>query len=101
MSTLDNLENTVFTTKLREDFVENGFIFYPNFLNDKEINLVKNKISEFIESKLDKMDKKDVYYENINDKSTLKQLQRLFEFDPFFFDMMLGSQFEKLASINT
>jgi len=99
MKRINDLENPELSKKLREDFIENGYIFFPGFLNEEEINLVKTKIAEFIETKVQQMDKKDVYYEDINDLSTLKQLQRLFEFDPFFFDMIFGSRFEKLASI--
>lgn len=99
MKRVNDLNNDKFANKLHQDFVENGFIFFPSFLNEEEIALVQSKISNFIENDIDKMDAKDVYYEDINDKSTLKQLQRLFEFDPFFFEMMFASRFEKLASI--
>jgi ectoine hydroxylase-related dioxygenase (phytanoyl-CoA dioxygenase family) len=39
-----------------------------------------------------------VYYEDRTNKNTLKQLQQLFEYDSFFYDMMFGSRFETLAS---
>ena len=99
MKRFDDLNSTEFAKKLRANFVKDGFVFLPSFLNKKEIALVKNKISEFIENKVDNMNPKDVYYENINDKGSLKQLQKLYEFDPFFADMIFGSRFEKLASI--
>lgn len=99
MKRLDDLNNVETQRKLRKDFVEDGYIFFPRFLNDEEISLVKTKISEFIEAKVETMPANEVYYENINDKGTLKQLQKLYEYDPFFFDMMFGSRFEKLASI--
>jgi hypothetical protein len=99
MTRIDDIMNPEIARKLRNDFLENGFIFFPNFLNQEEVTLVQSKISSFIQSDIKKMDNKDVYYEDINDKSTLKQLQRLYEFDPFFYDMMFGSRFEKLASI--
>ena len=99
MKRVDDLNDSSLSEKLRADFVENGYIFFPNFLNDEEVEMVQSKISEFIETKVSKMKDKEVYYEEKNDMSTLKQLQHLFKYDPFFFDMMFGSRFEKLASI--
>lgn len=99
MNRLEDLDSPKLAKKLRSNFLKDGYIFFPGFLNEEEISLVKKKITEFIETKVEKMDNKDVYYEDINNKDTLKQLQRLYEFDPFFYDMMFGSRFEKLASI--
>ena len=99
MKRVKDLENSEFAKKMRADFVKDGFIFFPEFLNKEEITLVQCKISEFIETKVVSMQNKEVYYEDVNDSSTLKQLQHLFKYDPFFFDMMFGSRFEKLASI--
>ena len=99
MKRLDDLDSREIAKKLKTDFVNDGYILFPSFLNKEEITLVKEKISEFIDSKVNEMDKKYVYYEDINDLSTLKQLQRIYEFDPFFYDMIFGSRFEKLASI--
>lgn len=99
MKRVNDLEDLELVKKLRTDFVNDGYIFFPGFLNQGEIRLVQSKISKFIETKLESMKNNEVYYEDINDKSTLKQLQHLFKYDPFFFDMMFGSRFEKLASI--
>lgn len=99
MKRFNDLEDINFQNKLRENFQRDGFIFFPEFLNESEIIDVKNKITEFIEVKVRNMPKEEVYYEDVNDSGTLKQLQKLFEYDPFFFDMMFGSRFEKLASI--
>ena len=91
--------NEVRQAQLLKSFQEDGFIYFPSFLNQHEINLVNEKIQEFIQQKVAQMPSNRVYYEDKSDKSTLKQLQQLFEYDPFFYDMMFGSRFEKLASI--
>ena len=85
--------------ELRENFVKDGFIYFPEFLNQNEIELVNQKVGEFIAQKVSHMPPDQVYYEDKSDRSTLKQLQQLFKYDPFFYDMMFGSRFEKLASI--
>jgi len=85
--------------ELLENFNRDGFIYFPGFLNLDEISLVNEKMQEFINEKISVMPEDQVYYEDRNDKITLKQVQRLFEYEPFFYDMMFGSRFEKLASI--
>lgn len=99
MNRVNDLNDKELAVKLRKDFVQNGYIFFPNFLNEEEMEMVQSKISEYIEKNVSKMKEKEVYYEDKNDMSTLKQLQHLFKYDPFFFDMIFGSRFEKLASI--
>jgi len=97
MNQMDDLTSEI-QRKLLEDFKRDGFIFFPGFLNRDEIALVNQKLKEFIVQKIPQMPSDQVYYEDKSDKTTLKQLQRLFEYDPFFYDMMFGSRFEKLAS---
>ncbi len=99
MKRVDDLENKDFQIKLREDFIKDGFIFFPGFLNEQEIRLVKERLNDFITTKVPAMPSERVYYEDKEDDSTLKQLQHLHQYDPFFFEMMFGSRFEKLAAI--
>lgn len=99
MKRMDDLNNKEVNTKLRQDFLKDGYILFPQFLNQDEIDLVDKKIQEFITLKVSTMPTTEVYYEEKDNKDTLKQLQKLFDYDPFFFDMMFGSRFEKLASI--
>lgn len=96
---LDDLNDRDKQQKLRTDFVRDGYIFFPGFLNEREIRSVNQRMKRFIVDGVSKMPKEDVYYEDINDKTSLKQLQRLFQYDPFFERMMLHSRFEKLANI--
>jgi phytanoyl-CoA hydroxylase len=99
MKRVEDLNQKPFQEDLKRKFLSDGFIFFPGFLNKEEIELVKNRLSEFIKNKVPEMPETEVYYEDKADKNTLKQLQKLFDHDHFFFDMMFGSRFEKLASI--
>lgn len=58
--------------ELRKNFLRDGFIYFPGFLNRDEIELVKQKIADFIVQKVSHMPVDQVYYENLSDKSTLK-----------------------------
>ena len=99
MKRIDDLENKQLQLELRENFVRDGFIFFPGFLNKEEMDVVQEHLKEFIATKVSSMPSEQVYYEDKSNTSSLKQLQMLFKYDPFFFDMMFGSRFEKLASI--
>ena len=99
MNRLEDLQDIEKQRKLRADFLRDGYIFFPGFLNTDEITLVNAELQEFIEKEVCNMPKKDVYYEDVTDKTTLKQLQRLFQYHAFFERMMRNSRFEKLAII--
>lgn len=99
MNRLDDLNQKSFQEGLKKRFLRDGFIFFPNFLKQEEIESVRNRLSEFIENRVPEMPENEVYYEDKADKNSLKQLQRLFNYNSFFFDMLFGSRFEKLASI--
>lgn len=99
MNRLDDLSDNSIQHKLRSRFLEDGYIFFPGFLNEGEVGLVNEKLAAFIDEKVAHMPNDQVYYEDNKDKRTLKQLQKLFQYEPFFHEMMFGSRFEKLASI--
>ncbi len=99
MKRVDDLNDKNLQRKLRNDFLTDGYIFFPGFLNSSEIIEVNEKLNTFKKTKVDNMPRSDVYFEDINDKTSLKQLQRLFRYDSYFADMMVNSRFEKLASI--
>lgn len=99
MKRTKDLQDKNWQKKLRQSFIKDGFIFLPSFLNEQEIEEVKRKVNGFIKEKVPSMPREMVFYEDKTDQSTLKQIQKLFEFDDFFRDMMFDSRFELLASI--
>ncbi len=84
---------------LQLNFRENGFIFIPGFLNEEEVALIHTHLEKLIHEKVPSMPPEHVFYENRNDLSSLKQLQTLYTYDPFFYEMMFNSRFEKLAAL--
>lgn len=99
MKRIADLQNEHLQKKWQQQFEEDGFIFFPEFLNTEEISTVKERLGDYLKFKVPEMPPEMVYYEDKSNQSTLKQLQRLFEFDDFFYKMMFDSRFEKLASI--
>lgn len=85
-------------TSLKKSFDLDGFVFIPEFLDQEEITTIKSKLEELIQHRLQEIAPNHVFYEDKNDPSTLKQLQDLQKYDPFFAAMLTGSRFEKIAA---
>ena len=60
---------------------------------------LNEQLNFFLKNKVSSMPAERVYYEDKSDKQSLKQLQHLFDYDPFFHKMMFGSKFERFARI--
>ncbi len=84
---------------LRLKFREDGFIFFPNFIGQDELKEIHIHLDMLILEKVQSMPPEHVFYEDRNDLSTLKQLQILHKYDPFFYGMMFNSRFEELAKM--
>lgn len=99
MKSEELLNKTGFCQDLRQKFLNDGYIFFPNFLGDAEIQELRLTLDRFIREKVQQMPAEQVYYEDRVDKNSLKQLQQLFLYEPLFSRLMFGSKFERLASI--
>jgi phytanoyl-CoA hydroxylase len=82
---------------IREDFERDGYVFLPGFLSRDEVALINKKLTALIQGTVSKMHPEHVFYEDKKDESTLKQLQDLNVYDPFFEKMLTGSRFEEVA----
>ena len=85
------------TAIVRENFLRDGYVALNGFLSPDEVAELRSELSRFVRDKVPAMPPSHVFYENKEDKSTLKQLQRMFEFDAYFHTMMFGSRFEAAA----
>lgn len=81
----------------KKDFDRDGYVFLPGFLDTKEVTAINQKLVEFISGQVPAMPSNHVFYEDKNDTATLKQLQDLHTYDPFFAGILTGSGFEKIA----
>ncbi len=85
--------------KLKEYFKRDGYIFIPGFLNETEVKQIEDKIKEYIIHVVPKMSSSHVFYEDKSDKNSLKQLQDLQIYDPFFSEILYNSRFEEIAKM--
>ena len=91
------MDNTDFKS-LKERFDQDGYVFVPGFLSTQEIAALNENLATFIKKKVPEMSDGEVFYEDRNDFSTLKQLINLNAYDTYFADILTGSRFEELAA---
>lgn len=81
----------------RESFKRDGYVALRGFLSPDEVAALHRHLKRFKEEKMPEMPAEHVFYEEKDNASTLKQLQRLFAYDDYFHGLMFESQFERLA----
>jgi len=86
-------------SEVRHNFDKDGYVFLPGFLSEKDVDAINYKLREFIETKVPDMPFNHVFYEDKNNPATLKQLQDLHLYDPFFDGILNNSEFEKIAEV--
>lgn len=91
--------HSTFPATLRADFLRDGFVFLPGFLSPDEVAVVNDHLQMLIRERVPAMPPEVAFYEKADDPSTLKQIQSLYNHDPLFHEMMVGSRFEELASV--
>ena len=91
--------NSIDPVILKQNFDRDGYIFIPGFLSKEEITQINSKLENFLRESVPEMPPTHVFYEVKDDPSTLKQLQDLQEYDPFFADILFNSEFERIAEV--
>ncbi len=84
--------------KIKADFDRDGYVFIPGFLSAEEVVGLNQKLELFIREGVPAMPSGEVFYENKEDASTLKQLINIHNNDPYFEQILVGSLFEDLAA---
>ena len=72
----------------RKQFEEAGFVAQPGFLDEGEVASCLRELERYIARIVPSLPPEHVFYENKDDPATLKQLQRMHEYDPWFGEFM-------------
>lgn len=88
---------TIDSKQLKSSFDEDGFVFIPSFLSQDESQELNNKVADFIRDVVPDMPPNRAFYEDQADRTSLKQLFHMGDYDPFFEQLVTGSKFEELA----
>lgn len=85
--------------EIKKSFDEDGYVLLPGFLDQNEVELINIKIDQFISERVPDLPSKHVFYEEEGNPETLKQLQDLNVYDPFFAEMLYAGKFKDIAEI--
>ncbi|OED41332.1 phytanoyl-CoA dioxygenase [Chromatiales bacterium (ex Bugula neritina AB1)] len=80
-----------------EQFHQDGFIAVKPLFDDSAITDIKNNVQRFVHDVVPTLPAARVYYEDRNDPTTLKQVQKIFEYDNYFEALMLQSVVREIA----
>ncbi|MGE4610359.1 MAG: phytanoyl-CoA dioxygenase family protein [Paracoccaceae bacterium] len=84
-------------TQLVDEFLRDGYVAVKPLFNADKIAELNAEIARYIRDVVPKMPEAQVYYEGNNDKSSLKQLQKMFEYDSFFEKLMTEGVVREIA----
>jgi len=86
-----------FGENVQADFDRNGFVRIESVYAQSEMIRIRAALNRFLKVGVPEMPPQDVYYEDRDDKTSIKQLQRLFDYDPFFREMMFEGPVRRVA----
>jgi phytanoyl-CoA hydroxylase len=84
-------------TNIKTDFDKQGYIAIKNFLDAAELYELKAEVQRFIKEVVPNIPAEQVYYEDKSKTDTLKQVQKLYDYDDYFLKLAQSSKVLKLA----
>ena len=96
MSAVMSLPDT--SAKLKEDYDRDGFVGIRPFFDAAKMAEINRELNRFIAEVAPTMPVAEVYYEDKSNKSTIKQMMRLENYDPYFADLLKNGAVKDLAS---
>ncbi|MDC0937044.1 phytanoyl-CoA dioxygenase family protein [Pirellulales bacterium] len=82
---------------LQRDFEKDGFVALRQFIGGDELAELMANLDRFIRDVVPSMPSEQVYYEDKNDWTTLKQIQHMGDHDPYFHELFVASRFREVA----
>lgn len=85
--------------QLQQDYETNGLVAIRKFVQDAELSELLENVDRFIADVAPSMPAEHVFFEDLGDRSTLKQLQQIGTYDPWFHQLFTASRFRKTAEL--
>ena len=77
-----------------QKFKEDGYFVNKEMFDSEELKEIKDQLELYIDEVVPKMPENQVYYDQKNQKESLKQIQKMFEYNTFFNDLIHGRIYE-------
>ena len=82
---------------LRRAFDADGYVALRQFIRERELAELTANVDRFVRDVAPTMPPEHVFYENKNEPATLKQLQRLGDYDKWFGELFRDGPFRAVA----
>ena len=89
--------NSSEATELLSTFERDGYVAVPGFAAGSQLDSIVANVQRFIKEVAPGLARDEVFYEDKDDRSTLKQIQHMHKHDEFFDQLMSDSPFRRLA----
>ena len=84
-------------TELKQHFDRDGYVVIKGFLDEQQCGELISKTQRFIKELVPTIPIEYVYYEDKADKTTLKQVQKMYEFDDYYLQLATSNALISLA----
>lgn len=84
--------------KSKEQFDQDGYLYFPGFLDKIETNQIKSRLDKIVEEGLQDIPTEHIKFENTENKQGVKMIQDLHLYDPLFKNILFESKFSVLAA---
>ena len=82
-----------------QSFTRDGYVALTGFLSADEVAETRAAVARLIRDRVPHLAREQVFYEELGQPDTLKQILGLYNHDSYFKRLMFGSKFEKLAEL--
>ena len=83
---------------LKKSYDEDGYNHIPELLSSSDMDIINKEFNRYVKECVPKMKDQEVYYVDKSNKDTLMQMQKLEEYDKFFYDLFYNSKIKDLAA---
>jgi phytanoyl-CoA hydroxylase len=83
---------------LKKSYDQDGYNHIPALFSKADMEVINKEFDRYIKDCVPKMKDQEVYYVDKTNKDTLMQMQKLEEYDKFFYDLFYNSKIKDLAA---
>ena len=85
--------------RLLDDYGRDGYVLMQHFVAGEALEELQKNVDRFIDEVVPTMPPEHVFYEDKDDPTTLKQLQHMGDYDPWFHDQFTSGPFRQIAEV--
>ena len=83
---------------IKKSYDQDGYNHIPALFSKADMEVINKEFNRYIKDCVPRMKDQEVYYVDKTNKDTLMQMQKLEEYDKFFYDLFYNSKIKDLAA---